>query len=55
MVTNCSVCVLMCMQLAMDLVHKDKAYIRGSYQKLSVVRAGLGKSAAVKGIANPAD
>lgn len=36
-------------QLAMDLVHKDKAYIRGSGQRLTVVRAGLGASATVGG------
>lgn len=34
-------------QLAMDLVHKDKAYIRGSGQRLTVVRAGLGTSTTV--------
>ena len=37
-------------QLAMDLVHKSKAYIRGSGQKLTIVRAGLGASATVGGI-----
>ena len=36
-------------QLAMDLVHKDKAYIRGSGQKLTIVRAGLGASATAVG------
>ena len=44
-----SLCLFL-QQLAMDLVHKSKAYIRGCGQKLTIVRAGLGASATVGGI-----
>ena len=44
-----SLCLLL-QQLAMDLVHKSQAYIRGCGQKLTIVRAGLGASATVGGI-----
>ena len=52
--SSCLSCSLSPKQLAMDLVHKGKAYIRGSGQKLTIVRAGLGASATVGGISGGA-